>query len=701
VSMRDLSASLQALFLEELDERLRDFDADLEKLEATADETERVAIVNRLFRGAHSLKGAASTVGAASIESVCHQLEDFLGELRDGRVIFIAGHADVLLETTAALRAAGRDLAKGKPGVPIVADLAERLASPAAPPPAPPPPQRPPPASEAPTAAVLPPLRDRTLRVASEKIDALLQQSGELISARMRSDMLRSEIATAADLAHRIRRGTPDADALGALERTLDHIAASADLDRVALESTTNELDAGLRELRMVPFASVCEGLDRIVAEAAASGKSIAFEIDGGEIGLDRTIVDRVRDPLVHLVRNAVDHGIEIPQRRIDAGKPARGTIRLSAAVHGGHVQVIVSDDGRGMDDAELRKRARERGVDVAGVDAAVLAFLPGISTATVVTGRSGRGVGLDAVRSEIEAVRGTVSVSSTPNRGTRFTLLLPFTLMTLRVILFHADGQALAINAGWVQRFVRIEPHRVQNVGGRSLLHVGDETIPLVSLGEVLNGPAQRPEPRAAIVVDALGSSLAFAVDELLEERDLVFRSLGARLSGVRHVSGAAILGDGSIALILRGTALATDALALARRARPTRVAAPEAGAPKRVLLVDDSVTTRALERSILEAAGYDVVTAPDGQAAWQILSGDEDVDVVVSDVDMPHMDGFTLAETIRRSNRRRELPVILVTARDNDADRQRGLQAGADAYIVKSGFRQETLLDAIAELV
>jgi two-component system chemotaxis sensor kinase CheA len=695
MATRDLSASLQRLFLEELDERLRDFDADVVALESENDAAARTALINRLFRGAHSLKGAASTIGADGIELVCHKLEDFLGELRDGRTSFASGHADVLLATSTALRAAGRELAAGKPAVPAVGDLTAQLASPpAAPPRAPAPvpaPEPPPPAA---------PLRERTLRVASESIDGLLQQSSELIVARMRNEALRSEIAAAADLAHRIRRGLAPPAELRELERTLDHIASAADMDRVALEGATNALDAGLRALRMVPFARLCEGLDRIVADAAgASGKHIALEVVDGEIGLDRTIVERVRDPLVHLVRNAVDHGIESPEERRAAGKSPAGTIRLGAALHAGHVVISVADDGRGIDGAGLQRRAKERGLDQSGIDAAALAFLPGISTAATVTGRSGRGVGLDAVRTDVEALRGTVSVSSEPGAGTRFTLTLPFTLTTMRVVLFAVDGQTFAINAAWVRRFVRIEPETRCTVQGRPMLLNGGAPIPLVALADVLGTGGER-EPRMAILLDGFGAPLALAVDRLLDERDIVFRSLGPRLLGAKYVSGASILGDGSIALILRGSVVAADAVALARRARPEVPVTADA-APKRILLVDDSVTTRALERSILEAAGYDVLTAADGDDAWQLLSADETVDLVVSDVDMPRMDGFALVETLRNSARHRDVPVILVTARDSEADRRRGLEAGADAYIVKSGFRQETLLDAIGELV
>lgn len=701
MSTRETSSRLLALFIEELDDRLREFDSDLLVLEARTDEGESADVVNRLFRGAHSLKGAASTVGATAIELVCHQLEDFLAALRDGTIELTPDHVDAMLRATGVLRTAGRALADGGAPPADISAMLERLtAAPAAPGEAAPPAPPTPPAAAAPPLSSAP-VRDGSLRVPSEKIEALLEQSAELLVARLRVETLRARIDEAAQLARRIRPG--DAQAVRELERSLERISTTAASGWLALEQAAEEIDAGLRELRMVEFATACQGLDRVARDVAKDcHKQVTLEIEGGETGLDRAIFDRLRDPLVHLVRNAVDHGIETPEQRAARGKPAQGTVRLGAALHGGQLEITVSDDGGGIDVPALQRRARERGIALGGDDEGThLVFLPGLSTAATVTGRSGRGVGLDAVRAEIEALRGTVRVSSTPRVGTRFTLTLPFTLTRLRVVLFRCGGQVYAVNSAWVERFIRVAPERVTTVQGRPMLLTDGAPLALVSFAEVVGLDAERRDPpRFAIAIDALGKPLALAVDELLDERDLSFRPLGRRLRGARYVSGAAILGDGSLALVLRGTAIAQDAIAVAQRTRSAPLAAPEASAPRRVLLVDDSVTTRALERSILEAAGYDVVTAADGVKAWELLEG-ESVDVVVSDVDMPQMDGFALVETIRRSPRLRDLPIVLVTARESDADRQRGLDAGADAYIVKSGFRQEALIEAIGDLL
>jgi two-component system chemotaxis sensor kinase CheA len=419
-------------------------------------------------------------------------------------------------------------------------------------------------------------------------------------------------------------------------------------------------------------------------------------------VGLDRAIIERVRDPLVHLVRNAIDHGIELPEKRVAAGKPPGGTVRVSAAMHGASMEVVVADDGAGIDRDLLRRRAEARGLRVPEEnDVATLVFAPGVSTATAVTELSGRGVGLDAVRAAVEGMRGNVTVTSAPGNGTRFRLALPLTLTTLRVVLFLVGEQIYALNSTWLERFMRLDPAQVMRSGGRPALRIDGRSVPLIRLADVLGERLNSSEmPRSVLLLDARGVRLALAVDELLEERDIVLRSLGPRLNGHRLVAGVTLLEDGTIALALRGSVVAEEALALA--SRPSNAAGSDAAGQltKRILLVDDSVTTRALERSILEAAGYDVITAGDGAAAWKLLER-ETVDVVVSDVDMPEMNGFALVEAIRGSSRLRDLPIILVTGRENEADRAHGLEAGADAYMTKAGFRQEALIEAIGELV
>lgn len=627
--MPTASPRLLATFLVELDERLGAFEQDLLALESVGTDPERREITTSLFRGAHSLKGAAGAVGLQDISDIAHRAEDLLARCRDRPGELDRSTIDVLLGVVDALRSRAEDLRK--PAEPKHA--------------------------EAPAL----PHREGTLRVDAEKLDALLQHTGELV------------------------------------------VALTTGADRAYVERSARRVDAEVRSIRMLPFALACEGLERTIRDAAAaSGKKCKLQVVGGSIELDRTILDGLRDPLLHLVRNAIGHGIETPERRAAVQKPIEGTIIVNAALRGGGVEVDVSDDGAGLDLAAIRARAEQRGYAVNDLDVGGAVFLPGVSTASDVTRLSGRGIGLDAVRSSIEAMRGSITVRSESGKGTRFTLLLPLTLTTLRAVLFVAGGRTFALESAAIERIVRSEPESIVPVEGRLRIMRDGSATALVDCADLLSlrqGNSSADSMRYAIFIkDTLGR-VALAVDELLDEREVVVRPLGARLAGVRSALGATILPDGSVATILRGGYIVAQAHARARRvdvsARETAVEAR-----RHILLVEDSMTTRTLERSILEAAGYDVTTAGDGEEGWTLLQ-DRRIDLVVADVDMPRLDGFGLTERIRGAQHLSDLPVVLVTARGSEADKRRGVDAGADAYITKSGFDQGVLLRTIAELL
>jgi two-component system chemotaxis sensor kinase CheA len=402
-----------------------------------------------------------------------------------------------------------------------------------------------------------------------------------------------------------------------------------------------------------------------------------------------------------------VDHGVEPPAVRRAAGKPARGRVTITAALRGARVEVTVADDGRGFDLTALREQARRRQLaePLDERELTHLIFIPGLSTAPQVTDVSGRGMGLDVVKSRVESLHGTVEAGAAPGGGARFTLTVPLTLTTLRAVLVSAAGQTFAFAGTSIEKVVRVGPGQLRAVAGRPMLALGGAPIPVAPLAAALGlsaaPPAGQNGKTPALLLAAGDRRMAFTVDELLAEQEIVVSSLGPRVRRLRFVSGATLLASGRVALVLNAANLVRAALGQPAAAAP--VAAPAGDAPpprKRLLVVDDSVTTRALEKSILEAAGYEVLTAADGLAAWQLLQ-ERGTDLLVSDVEMPRMDGLTLTETVRASPRFAKLPVVLVTARASEQDRARGLQAGADAYLVKSGFDQRNLLEAIAQLL
>lgn len=599
------------------------------------------------------------------------------------------------------------------------------------------------PPAEAPATAT--PAKDGFVRVPAAKLDTLLTRTGELLVARRRAEARLESVAKIQEAVGRWQqewrhadrainrlitpgqtragRGAAGATAfprraahafgnvtqnLRSLARDLDRLAAGLRADTLATERAAGPLEEEVHRVRLMPFGEACEGLPRTVRDLArASGKEAELRLSGGDVELDRSILERLKDPLLHLVRNAVDHGIEPAEERLAAGKPGSGRIRLAAALRGGRVEVTVEDDGRGIDLAGIKRRAEAKGIALPATDAeaARLAFLPGISTSRLVTKVSGRGIGLDVVKTEVESLHGSVGISFEPGHGTRFALAVPLTITTIRALIVESEGQTFAIPGPSVRTLRRTSPEELRFIEGRASLLSDGALVPLVPLGHLMGVARAReevgPAPRVPVVVLSSGDRVAaFAVDALVAEQDVVVKALGPRLARLPHVAGATILPTGRVALILNASSLVRDAV---RESAPSVAGAKPAAAKaprKRLLVVEDSVTTRSLETSILESEGFEVIAAPDGEAAWRLLQ-EKGADLVVSDIEMPQMDGFALTEAIRASRRFRDLPVVLVTALESEKDKARGIEVGANAYLVKSAFDQRELLDVIGQLL
>lgn len=578
------------------------------------------------------------------------------------------------------------------------------------------------------------------LRVPEHKLDSLLASNSELLIARRRLDARQAELTALCDRATAMRadadriartigtaggrrRGNaalqlanhavghaldPQRDQLRFIARSLENYAATLAEDFRSLERAAQALDESIHQVRMLPFEHACDALPRTVRDLAArERKPTELTIHGGEIELDRSIVDGLRAPLLHLVRNAVDHGIESADERSLAGKAPRARVSVTAALRGDRVEITVRDDGRGIDTERVRERLRQNGAPVPADDQEAIRsiFEAGFSTARIVTDVSGRGVGLDIVRSQIEGLRGSVSVTSEPGRGACFSLILPLTVTTLRALLLRSGSELFAIPSANVEKLVRAAPSELAQVQGRESLLTGSAPIPVVTLGEIVGADAAPPLAIGAklplVILGQPGEHVALAVDELIAEQDVVVKPLGKRVRKLRHVSGATLLPSGRVALLLHSGEILRTALGRvpARRAAGMFQAAI-APTRKRILLVDDSATTRTLEKSILEAAGFEVMPAVDGAQAWALLQ-EHGADLVVSDVEMPNLTGFQLTQNLRSSKRFHAVPVILLTSLESEEDRARGLESGADAYLVKSAFDQGNLLDTIRQLL
>ena len=695
-----LSERLVSTFLVELEEHARAMERDVMALERA--EGVPAQIYTSLFRSAHSLKGAARVIGLDAIETACHRFEEIVEALRDGRLSADAGLCQLLLSAADALSASGRLLAEKREGygAPLL-KLLPKLATAVEIAPAP---VREEPAQLATMAMPAPKPQDATLRVTAAKLDALLAQDGELLVVRRRAA---GHAETVERLLQRVRdaqRENRGAAGLREIERELNGFSVQVASDAKALDDAAGKLSDEIRQVRMLPFAQACEGLDRVVRDLCSGGdKAVSFIVSGSDIGIDRSILQGLRDPLLHLVRNAVDHGIEPRHVRSAAGKNPTGRVSVSASLSGPQVIVKVRDDGRGIDMDAVNAQAQKRGLLPAspGHEHDVL-FAPGFSTLSSVSTISGRGIGLDVVRSQIEEMRGAISLVSEPGRGVEFTLALPLTLTSIRGLLIGCGEQIFALDSTMVRGLRRVSPENVRVVEGRSVLVGEGKPLPLAQLSALLGLAAPPPRDGEQMRVVLLGAGVAqaaIAVDALYDEDDLTVRNLGHRFGRLANVSGGTILPDGRVSLILHAGDLIAGALEGKVHA-PATLAKPVSEAKKRLVIAEDSMTTRTLIKAILENAGYEVEAAADGAQAWRLVETNG-ADLVVADVEMPYMNGFELTETIRASARHSDTPVILLTALETDRDKTRGLSAGANAYLLKSGFDQRDLLAAIREMI
>jgi two-component system chemotaxis sensor kinase CheA len=567
--------------------------------------------------------------------------------------------------------------------------------------------------------------------VEAAKLDALLAATGQLFVTGSRIATRPAELQALHDVVSRSvtdwsrasrrmrlaleRSGAPSSliQATAGIEESLRRVlhdagrlAAEAADDARAMTQATDEVADRVRRLRMRPFSEACAALPRVVRDLTTdAAKDVELEVGGGAVEMDRAVLDGLREALLHLVRNAVDHGIEPAAERRRAGKPPRGRIVVTAALEGDRVTVTVRDDGAGLDVSAIRVQLERRGLAAPRDEHELAAalFEGGLSTRAVATAISGRGVGLDAVRAALQRIRGNVSVSWVAGAGTTFTLQCPPTRATLRAVLATVGEQLIAVPTSDVERLLRLGPDEIRQVQGREVILTPSGPAPLVPLARLLPPLAGRTAAGsvAAILVRAGERRLAVTVDELIAEQEIVLRPVGRDGSPLPCLSGAAILGNGRVALVLHPAAIVAVGLGLGPGSGPSLATATPVGKTKpRILVVDDSITTRTLEKSILDAAGYDVRTAVDGADGWKALQ-EHGCDLVVADVEMPRMDGFGLCEAIRRSTRFKELPVILVTALETPEHRARGLELRADAYLGKSSFDQSNLLDTIRQLL
>lgn len=766
---------LLSTFKIEADEHIKNITAGLIELEKDVEPPVKAGIIEAMFREAHSLKGAARAVNLTDIEAICQSLESVFSGLKTREIDLAVSLFDTLHRAVDLLK----EQTLTSPEVPVahhdkVSGIKEKLAKalrgesaagptiqdaapihqespqifvPVASPPGP----------ESHAGETFEAVRlqkqppSDTVRISTEKMDALLRQSEELLSLKLMADRHLEDtqdltrlfgqwdrqwskiypvICEFRRLQGKVDRqglerspediryskllefGELTHDHMKALERKLAELGRTADHHRYVTGLMVDNLLGDVKRILMLPFSTLFEAFPKLLRDLARDqGKEVDLEISGEEIEIDRRILEELRIAFTHLLRNAIDHGIERPEERRKYNKPPRGIIRFVVSrSEGNKVDIVLSDDGGGIDLKALKEASLKRGVlsteeaeKLADQEMLPLVFQSGVSTSPIITDISGRGLGLAIVREKVEKLGGQVSIETHLHSGTTFRMTLPLTLATFRGVLVTVAERPFVIPTTNVERVVRIRQEEIRTVENRDTLSLGDATVPLVKLSDILelseNGERHAIIP--ILVLKLQEKRVGFCVDEILNEQEILIKTLNRPLSRIRNIAAATILGSGKVIPVLNVSDLVKSAVKGAGRStKPVEPVAGGKAAKKSVLVVEDSITSRMLLKNILETSGYLVTTAVDGIDAVTRLKT-EKFDAVISDVDMPRMNGFDLTAKIRGDKKLAELPVVLVTALESREDRERGIDVGANAYIVKSSFDQSNLLEVIRRLI
>ncbi len=693
------------IFAREAEEHLQSLRQGLMAIETQGATPE---LLHELLRNAHTIKGSAMMVGLAQIGELAHHMEDLFVGFESGTRELTPGCIDVLLLATDTIeellaRIQGGDESAVEIGVVVeglkngeVAQLPVGTVAPA---------------------AVTGSGKDRrkTVRASVERLDILVNQLGELLIARQGFDdkirQIRLLNRQLEEFMVGLRKDENYSKAKS-LHNSYSRMVIELEQSTFALGYQAEELHGSAMQLRMMPISTITEDLVRMVRDLAREqGKSASLEVEGESLELDRMMLDEIKPMLMHMVRNAVDHGIEVMEDRVAGGKPEHSLIRLTARYEGGKAQLVLSDDGRGIDPYGVRKSAVDKNIlsqseaeSMSDDEALYLILRPGFSTRTLVTDVSGRGVGMDVVKTNIDKIKGNLLIDSILGQGTAMQLTFPLSMAIITSLLVETDGERYAIPLNYVAEILRLNDADILHELGREVVRVHGEAIPLFSLAGVLSpGSSDRFEGgrMSAVILRFRNRRIACLVSKVIGEQEMVVKEMGGQLRSVEFFSGATILGDGFPALILSVPDLFENGLDQGKtRLKQELVAFTDAQKKGSILVVDDSITTRTMEKNILEAHGYQVTIAVSGFDALDKLSK-ESFDLMVSDVEMPGMTGFELTSKVREREETRTLPVIICTSLATDEHKRLGMEVGAQAYIVKGNFDQGTLLDTVASLI
>lgn len=734
----DKSAFL-ARFKEETEDHLRNLNKGLLTLEK---EPTNKSVIEELFREAHTLKGSATMMGFDNISGIAHAIEDIFDRLRNQQITFGGEVADVIFSALDSIEKILEETLKGKELTVDATEIIERLKKFSSPQQEISPIQKTQISEIEQKEKISPEEKtsvkiEETIRVGIEKLDNLINLVGELVISKIRLDHRLQELKNFAEnltlLGEKISRIKERLEEeefslnvpflIGALKEVIEieekfkeefiELVERFNEANVKIGLTTNYLQDSIMKVRMLPLSTIFSAYPRTIRDLARQeGKEIEIEIYGSDTELDKSVIDQISEPLIHIIRNVVDHGIELPYERERLGKRRAGKVILSAYHQGDQVVISIEDDGRGIDKEIIKKKAIEQGLvseeeieTYTDQDIINLIFMPGFSTKSKVTSVSGRGVGLDAVKEVVQRLKGTIEVKTKVKEGTAFILTLPLTLAITEALLISSGGENFAIPLFSLEETIQITPDDIKTIETKEAIQLRDKVIPVIRLSDVLGLPSKiykQNEKIPVVIVSAAGERCGIIIEKLLSKQEIVIKSLGNLLKKVKCVAGATILGSGEIVLILdipeiiqQGKSVKKEKIVSAKveelRKEEEKV---------NLLFVEDSLTAREIGKSILEANGYDVEVAVDGMEALEKLKKAK-FDLVITDIEMPRLDGFSLIEKMKQDDEYKNIPVIIVTTREKEEDKRRGMEVGADAYIVKSQFNQEELLNCIKRLV
>lgn len=591
-----------------------------------------------------------------------------------------------------------------------------------------------------------------TIRVETRYLDTLMTQAGELTVTNVRFSHRLSELEEAiawwedwsreafnnrlnvhktqkSDREKAIQQLQELQDSveqrLDKLGKIITNLQKSVYEDTTRLDNLTNELEAGIRTLRLLPLSTIFNLMPRMVRDLShQQQKQVNFSIEGGDTYTDKRILEEIKDPLMHIIRNAIDHGLESPDERNTAGKPAVGTLYLRGYQTANGIAIEVEDDGRGLDLDKIRQKAINQGLyraeeleNMSTTQLQSLIFEPGFSTSATITEVSGRGVGLDVVRTNVERLKGSIEVESQVGQGSTIRIHLGTTLATAHVLLIKCQSIPFALPVEFVDTSLFVSPEDIFAIEGRETILLSEHPVSVVPLSKILELPAtpngseakiretsdsqnSQKKDLPCIVIKVGEEKLGLLVDKLLDEQDVILKPQSKLLRRIRNIAGATILGTGQVCMVLNPTDLFKSVRQTYTVQPASQTAAPAEAEVGSILVVEDSIAIRTQEKRILESAGYEVTTAVDGLDAFNKLQT-HSFDALVSDIQMPNMDGLELTRQIRDHPNYQELPIILVTSMANEEDKRKGAQAGANAYITKSSFNQEVLLETLQRLV